>query len=233
MDIFVETSRLYDDCFVYTNISNEQWSSTIQVEGLQNPVKIYRDSMGFPYIFAENDEDMVFAQGYITALERSSQMNIFRLMGQGRLSEFLGDNFFYSDVRMRTLELQKVADRFLKHTDPMSLRLLEFYAQGASAGLKSISRPQIEYKLLHLPFNTTWTIQDCALMQAVISLQLNRGWNIEISNSIIDEFIPSMKEELKLRFEDRIPFINPEGPRATLYNLEGKRISVPEDVKQM
>src|SRR5438552_12166647 len=67
-----------------------QQSSSIQITGLRDKVTIRRDERGIPYIEAKNDEDLYFAQGYITASDRLWQMDLFRRTARGELAEVLG-----------------------------------------------------------------------------------------------------------------------------------------------
>ena len=68
-----------------------QIDGTVQVTGLQAPVEIVRDAWGVPHIYAENSHDLFFAQGYAHAQDRFYQMEFSRRIGQGRLSEMLGE----------------------------------------------------------------------------------------------------------------------------------------------
>src|SRR5438552_7267818 len=67
-----------------------QQSSSIQITGLRDRVTVRRDERGIPYIEAKNDEDLYFAQGYITASDRLWQMDLFRRTERGELAEVLG-----------------------------------------------------------------------------------------------------------------------------------------------
>src|SRR5687768_8900175 len=54
---------------------------SLQLSGLRAPVTVRRDERSIPYIEATNDEDLYFAQGYVTASDRLWQMDL-----QGRTS---------------------------------------------------------------------------------------------------------------------------------------------------
>jgi penicillin amidase len=58
--------------------------------GLNAPVDIYRDGMGIPHIYASNFHDLFFAQGYVHAQDRFWQMDAWRHIGSGTLSEMFG-----------------------------------------------------------------------------------------------------------------------------------------------
>ena len=74
--------------FVSSSAQNAQ--NAVQLQGLRAPVTIRRDERGIPYIEAQNDEDLYFAQGYATAADRLWQMDLFRRTVRGELSEVLG-----------------------------------------------------------------------------------------------------------------------------------------------
>ena len=65
-------------------------SGEIKLSGLNFPVDIYRDSYGIPNIYAQTTHDLFFAQGYVHAQDRFWQMDFWRHIGSGRLSEMFG-----------------------------------------------------------------------------------------------------------------------------------------------
>jgi acyl-homoserine lactone acylase PvdQ len=48
----------------------------LKVPGLKEPVEILRDVNGIPHIYAKNDDDMFFAQGYVMAQDRLWQLEM-------------------------------------------------------------------------------------------------------------------------------------------------------------
>ncbi len=54
--------------------------------GLAAPVRIVRDTWGVPHIYAQNEDDLFFAQGFVQAQDRLFQMDLWRRSAQGRLS---------------------------------------------------------------------------------------------------------------------------------------------------
>ncbi|HET9947871.1 MAG TPA: penicillin acylase family protein, partial [Longimicrobiales bacterium] len=83
----------------------ERALSTLQGElaapGLVAPVEVVRDEWGIPHIYAENQHDLFFAQGYVMAQDRLWQMEMWRRWHEGRLSEIFGPEAFPYDVRTR------------------------------------------------------------------------------------------------------------------------------------
>ena len=81
------------------------YNATIEIEGLKEEVKVYRDEFGIPHIYAKNEEDLYKVTGYITAQDRLWQMDLLRRVTQGRLSEIFGKDMIESDLILRSLRI--------------------------------------------------------------------------------------------------------------------------------
>jgi penicillin G amidase len=88
-----------------------QVDGPLQVSGLHAGVKVYRDRWGVPHIYAENDHDLFFAQGFVHAQDRFWQMEFQRRMTAGRLSEVAGSAALPVDRWMRIVGVRKVVER--------------------------------------------------------------------------------------------------------------------------
>src|SRR5690348_5269494 len=75
----------------------------LSVPGLQAEVQVRRDAWGVPHITAANMHDLYFAQGYVTAQDRFWQMEFWRRIGAGRLSEVFGATTLGTDMYLRTV----------------------------------------------------------------------------------------------------------------------------------
>ncbi len=73
------------------------------VPGVREPVEIIRDKWGVPHIFAKNEDDLFFAQGYVAAQDRLWQLYMWRMEHEGRLAEILGPAAFERDRETRLL----------------------------------------------------------------------------------------------------------------------------------
>ena len=76
---------------------------SMRLDGVQSPVEVLRDRWGVPHIYAENEQDLFFAQGFIHAQDRMWQMEMNRRSTAGRLAEVLGKDAVGLDRRMRSL----------------------------------------------------------------------------------------------------------------------------------
>ena len=55
-----------------------QMSGTLDLAGVSAPVRIVRDRWGVPHIYAQNERDLFFAQGFVQAQDRLFQMDLWR-----------------------------------------------------------------------------------------------------------------------------------------------------------
>lgn len=133
-------------------LSFPQTDGEISLSGLQAPVEIYRDEMGVPQVYAENTHDQFFAQGYVHAQDRFWQMDAWRHIGAGTLSEMFGKSQLETDAFLRTLGWARTAEVEWETADPDSRLILQAYADGVNAYLKdhSGSALSLEYAVLGL-----------------------------------------------------------------------------------
>ena len=123
-----------------------QTRGSIRAEGLSAPVEVLRDRYGVPHIYARSAEDLFFAQGFVHAQDRFWQMEFWRRISSGRLSELFGKSTLETDKFMRTLGFHRIAEREFEQLSPNEKRYFESYAAGVNA-----------YILHRRPANTlTW-----------------------------------------------------------------------------
>lgn len=130
--------------------SYPQIDGEIHVSGLNAQVDVYRDQAGIPHIYASNEHDLFFAQGYVHAQDRFWQMDFQRHTSAGRLSELLGSNTLDIDTFLRTMGWERVAREELENVDAESRAMLESYADGVNAYLADHSGTEISLEYLFL-----------------------------------------------------------------------------------
>ena len=79
------------------------YNAGVDLEKLSAPVTVFRDSMGIPHIYADNEEDLYRTVGYVMAQDRMWQMDLLRRVTLGRLSEIFGEDFVDTDLLLRAL----------------------------------------------------------------------------------------------------------------------------------
>ena len=122
----------------------------LKINGLRAPVKIAVDRAGVPHLFAENESDLYFAQGYVMAAHRLFQMDISSRATAGRLSELVGakglemDRFF-TRFGMRQSILKTTNDYM---ADPKTAGMIAAFVNGINAYIDGMPEVPIEYKLV-------------------------------------------------------------------------------------
>jgi penicillin G amidase len=160
----------------------------MKLAGLKGEVTVRYDDNGVPHVFADNDEDLYFAQGYIIARDRLWQMDFYSRVAAGRLSEVMGPLALDFDRYNRRLQLpegaERLAEAFLH--DPVSKMIAESYSAGVNAYIEQVTYKDlpIEYKILgYQP--EAWSPLKTALVEMVMRKDMNaRSDDYRMSNAL-------------------------------------------------
>ncbi len=171
----------------------------IQVSGLDAPVDVYRDPMGIPHIYASSLNDLFFAQGYVHAQDRFWQMDVWRHIGSGRLSEMFGSSQVETDAFLRTLGWKQTAEAEWDQLGPDSRAMLEAYSAGVNAYLKDHSGAalSLEYTVLKLlsPEYTVeaWTPVNSLTWGKAMAWDLRGNMGEEIERAVLLKTLTSQQ----------------------------------------
>ena len=172
---------------------------TLPISGLTAPVTITRDAQGVPSIHASNLDDLLFAQGYLTASDRLFQMDALRRHGAGTLAEILGPSLIPHDREQRTLQLRAAADRAITTLPPDQLHQLQAYANGVNAFINNHSAQKhspsaqdlpIEFHLLDYTPDP-WTPRDSLLIAIVMAQDLTTGFPTKLNREALSAHLPA------------------------------------------
>ncbi|PIQ20104.1 MAG: penicillin acylase family protein [Cytophagales bacterium CG18_big_fil_WC_8_21_14_2_50_42_9] len=186
----------------------------LAVAGLQGEVSILLDKNRVPHIFAQNDHDLYFAQGYYTAHDRLWQMEFQTHAAAGRISEIVGAKALELDRFQRRMGMVYGAKNSLAGmmVDPTTRAMLEAYSAGINAYIKSLSPKEypLEYKLLdYAP--EAWSPLKCALLLKLMAYDLaGRSDDLRMSN-ILQQYGPDITQNLFPDYPFRAEPIVPEG----------------------
>ena len=202
--------------------------STILLDKIQQEVVVQFDNDYIPHIYASNDDDLFFVQGYITAYHRLWQMEFQLLATEGRISEIINsERIFNFDRHQRRKSLKYAAKKMNEELEnhPIYLKLLKQYTDGVNAYISSLTPSEIpiEYKLLNYKPEEWSVFKTCLLMKEMAD-QLSRGEaDLENTNTvkiwgkeIFDQLFPEA-------FED----IDPVIPKGSTFNFEPLGIERP------
>ncbi len=165
----------------WQNAENEviDIASKIESESLSNSVNVYFDELLIPHIFAQNEADLFYTQGYVTAYHRLWQMEFQLLAAAGRISEVIGKNALTFDRSQRRVGLvygAKNSEEAFKKEEPEVYKLIEIYTKGINDYISTLSYKDlpIEYKLLNYE-PEEWTPFKCFLLVSNMHNMLSRG----------------------------------------------------------
>ena len=103
-------------CLMVSNSTKvqAQEKNALQLKGLQEKVEVLRDQWGVNHIYANNEHDLFFTQGYCAAKDRLFQFEIWRRQATGTVAEILGAKELKRDIGTRLfkfrLNLKKESD---------------------------------------------------------------------------------------------------------------------------
>jgi penicillin G amidase len=87
--------------FAVAQAEPRRTTETLAVIGLREKVEILVDRWGVPHIYAKNEPDLFFAQGFNAARDRLFQIDLWRRRGLGQLSEVFGPAYIAQDKATR------------------------------------------------------------------------------------------------------------------------------------
>ena len=114
--------------------------ATLQMAGLSQPVEIIRDRWGINHIYAQNEPDLFFAQGYAAAKDRLFQFEIWRRQATGTVAEILGRERAQARHRARLHMFRGDLDAELNHYHPRGKAIVEAFVRGVNAYIAETER---------------------------------------------------------------------------------------------
>jgi penicillin G amidase len=156
------------------------YKGELTAAGLNSDVTVYRDERGMPHIYANNEHDLYFYVGYVTAQERMWFMDLIRRVTTGRLSEVMGGELAESDKFLRCLEMTAKSKLVLSNEDPEILAYMQAYADGVNAYIASAGKKlPPEFRILgYKP--EPWKLEDIANIIGYM------GWDLAKDNVSAD-----------------------------------------------
>ena len=197
----------------WQNDQSESPETELNLSGLQSEVTVHYDSELIPHIFAQNDTDLYFAQGYITAKHRLWQMEFQTYAAAGRLSEIIGEKAIEYDRGQRRKGMvfgaQNAINEMLQ--DPVLTRRLNAYSDGVNAYIESLDSEEypVEYKLLGYSPEKWKPEKSALLLMYMTDMLAGRDEDLENTN-----FLSLFgRETFDLLFPDFIADQDPVIPR--------------------
>lgn len=115
-------------------------AASVQLAGLSQPVEILRDRWGINHIYAQNENDLFFAQGYAAAKDRLFQFEVWRRQATGTVAEMLGRRELLRDRGARLHMYRGDLDTDLNRYHPRGKSIIEAYVRGVNAYIAETER---------------------------------------------------------------------------------------------
>lgn len=186
----------------------------LNIQGLNDRVEVYFDERRVPHIFAQNDEDLYFTQGYITARDRLFQMEMQIRAAGGRLSEWLGPDLVEYDLNQRRVGMMYGAEQSFKglKEDDTIRRAVESYANGVNTYIETLRYETypLEYKILNIKPEKWESGNTALLLKYMTQMLAGRSDAVRTSNTMArfgEEFVNRF---LSARSNLMVPIIPPE-----------------------
>ncbi len=124
----------------------------LTVNGLLDKVEVFRDPWGINHIYAQNEHDLFFAQGYLAARDRLFQFEIWRRQATGTVAELLGEREIKRDIGTRLFKFRGDMKQEMSHYHPKGELIITSFVDGVNTYVDEINKtPEklpIEFKLL-------------------------------------------------------------------------------------
>jgi penicillin amidase len=204
-------------------------TQNLKLTGLLDKVTIQYDEHMVPHIFAKNDHDLYFAQGYVTAHDRLWQMDVQTRVASGRLAEIIGPGALEMDRYHRRMGMVYAAENAVSAMmkNPVMRQMVLAYTDGINSYIDQLSTRDypIEFKLLDYK-PEEWKPINCAFLLKLMSETLAGGSDQFTMTNTLKHFGPAITNDL---FPDYPFHEDPIIPAGTKWDF--KPVAIPQPSK--
>ena len=171
---------------------------TLKLSGLKAAVTVRRDDHGVPHIEAASQDDLVMAQGFVTAQDRLWQMDMLRRNAAGELAEILGNTLVEHDKAERVMQFRNVAQRVYNSLPDPDRHRFDLYARGVNLFIdQNNGKLPAEFRFLHYRPHR-WTGVDSVLIGLNMVESLDSRWDVKLSRERVTADLHDLKLEADL-----------------------------------
>lgn len=167
--------------YFWMRSSRPDYNAELRLPGLSRPVEVIFDDHAVPHIYADNEQDLFTALGYVHAQDRLFQMEMIRRLADGRLSEIFGEKTLATDRFFRTMGFRQharssVANLMLDSTRP--------HVQAALAYLRGVNhyvafgKKPVEFSILGIE-GSPFTMEDIEVTIAYMGYTFTGAFRAE------------------------------------------------------
>jgi penicillin amidase len=211
-------------------------SSDISLD-LNDRVEVLRDNYGINHIYAKNQRDLFFMQGYLSARDRLFQFEIWRRQATGTVSEIFGEGELKRDIGTRLFMFRgDIKDEFNHYHDD-GYEIITSYTDGVNAYIKEVlNEPKklpIEFELLDIKPQLWGPEVVISRHQGLLG---NIGQELDIGRAVsrigeerVKELLWLHPKDPSLKLDKRISSEDLDNDILELYNAFRKPIDFKED----
>jgi penicillin amidase len=197
--------------------AGESFDAEFNLPGLKGRAEVFFDERLVPHIFAQNDDDACFVQGYLHAKFRLWQMEFQTHAAAGRVSEIIGAKAINYDKTKRRLGMVYAAENMLREAEanPFTKAAVDNYTAGVNTYISSLKESQlpVEYKLLDYK-PEKWTNLKTALFIKQMTETL-AGFVDDLPMTHAKGFFSD--QQLKILFPQVADSLDPIVPKGTVF----------------
>ena len=178
-----------------------QYSGEITKTGVDADVNIYRDKWGVPHIWAGNEADLYFAQGFVHAQDRLWQMVAVRRLVQGRTAEITGRQLINLDVCAHLLGMKDALPRLAEQASPEAIKIIEAYCKGINhyiethkdnlplefSALDFVPEPFVPQDIFSVMVLTAWFLNQ-NYFHEILALKLHDRFDVSDFNELLPAY---------------------------------------------
>lgn len=206
------------------------YNLNIVQEYLKAPAKVYFDERLVPHVFAQNDEDLYFIQGYLHARFRLFQMDLQTRAAEGRVSEIAGKAAIEYDKAQRRLGMKFAAENTLKEIEKNADALARYtaYTNGVNAYINTLTESTLplEYKILNFK-PERWSNLRTLMLLKMMAQMLSSGTERDLIYTNLRSILTS--EQFNLLYPQVQDSLVPIIPKGTIFPNYKKQYVIPTD----
>lgn len=158
-----------------------QVEGEINVPGLQKPVEVLRDAWGVPHIYAKNQHDLFFAQGFVAAQDRLFQIDLWRRSARGETAAAVGPSAVEADRFARLIRYRGDLDAEWAIYSPDARAIAVAFTDGINACIAFLGeRLPLEFQLAGFRPGK-WQPEDC--LGRMSGITMVRNFRQEVSRA--------------------------------------------------
>ena len=200
--------------------------NSAKIDGLTDEVEVLRDNFGINHIYANNQQDLFFMQGYLAAKDRLFQFEIWRRQATGTVAEIFGAEELDRDIGTRLFKFRGDIKKELNHYHDDGYEIVSSFVSGVNKYIEEVNNNP---ELLPIEFKALGIKPDLWTNEVVISrhqgLLGNIGQELNIGRAVsligeekVKELMWFHPKEPSLKLDEKITYDDLNQDILRLYN---------------